>query len=412
MQGILDLTSTEGRKYFERATRQFMGEEPYNAKPEGLYGFAKNLENHARKYGWVREYTGIFWIPHDIENPEEEPYINLITNYGEVTLETLTEWERTYLSSETREAQDSVQAYYAIRQSLSEEGLKKVNIYENEYIIDGIPSGPLFWKVLLRESHLDTNATALSIRASLGTSALESYIVKVSYDITKFNQYVLTLLEALQARGETTHDLLSNLLTTYTTVKDEAFRTYILNRKSDYEDGTRDFTHAQLMVLAENKYKNLVLNGTWSHESYEDKLIALQAEQEKTNKALERIKCKKGSEDKQAGKGRESKKGRTEDLPDWMFKEPPADKLKEPREYNGKPWYYCSKKTGGRCEPGQYRRHKPSDCKGQAKKTKGHASNKDKPNKKKTKEEKKRIKVAQALLGIEDKASGSESDSE
>ena len=60
-------------------------------------------------------------------------------------------------------------------------------------------------------------------------------------------------------------------------------------------------------------------------------------------------------------------------------------KLKEPRTFNGKPWYWCSAKTGGKCEPGKYRRHKPGECKGT---TKGGSGNGPRN---------KKLKVAQAL---------------
>jgi len=46
---------------------------------------------------------------------------------------------------------------------LSETGLRKVNVYESQYKINGTLSGLLFWKIILRESHLDMNVTAMSI---------------------------------------------------------------------------------------------------------------------------------------------------------------------------------------------------------------------------------------------------------
>ena len=51
-----------------------------------------------------------------------------------------------------------------------------------------------------------------------------------------------------------------------------------------------------------------------------------------------------------------------------MKKEPKAEDLHKPREYNGKEWYYCFTKTGGKCN-GVYCHHKPSKCRGTAGKT-------------------------------------------
>jgi hypothetical protein len=45
---------------------------------------------------------------------------------------------------------------------------------------------------------------------------LDVYMGQVGNDIDKFNKYVQNLLEALNARGETTTDLLTNLFKGYT----------------------------------------------------------------------------------------------------------------------------------------------------------------------------------------------------
>ena len=59
--------------------------------------------------------------------------------------------------------------------------------------------------------------------------------------------------------------------------------------------------------------------------------------------------------------------------PDWMFQRPSDENLRKAREWNGTNWHWCSKETGGKCDPPQYRAHKPSQCKGTA----GKKSNKE-----------------------------------
>jgi hypothetical protein len=54
-------------------------------------------------------------------------------------------------------------------------------------------------------------------------------------------------------------------------------------------------------------------------------------------------------------------KARTKlEKPSWFFKEPKEDKIHKPKFWNTRNWYYCSPKTGGKCD-GKYRAHKPSD---------------------------------------------------
>ena len=411
MPGIVDLSNADGRKYWDKTTGAF-NHEPFNADAEGLYGFTADLGYHAQKYGWTEEYEGIFWIPNDVGTPAGD-VTNLLTNYGQVAMGHLREWVETYIDTESREAQDDVQAFFSLRESLSSSALTKLNLYKSEYTVGSIPSGVLFYKVILRESHLDTNATALTIRTQLGSDALTKYLGEVSYDITKFNQHTLLLVESLNARGETSSDLLANLLIAFATVKDEEFHRYVGQKRSEYEDGEKDFTYEQLMTLFENKYKNLVQTERWTLESYEDKFLALQAQQEKANREVEKIKRKKVTwkdGGKNGGKkGDKSKKGKqrdNNDLPAWMKVEPSPDKLFEPREWNGKLWYFCSKKTGGKCDPGCYRRHKPEQCEGLAKKRKAP----EKKVKSDQKSNKKKLKVAKALIAAVESESDSESD--
>ncbi len=106
------------------------------------------------------------------------------------------------------------------------------------------------------------------------------------------------------------------------------------------------------MVMLENKFKNLVQSKRWSHESYEDKFLALQAKQERMNKAFEKLKRKKEKNGSDAGAGCKTATGKRRGdgkgdgksrrgaaLPDWMSVKPPANKMKEPNEYNGKAWH-------------------------------------------------------------------------
>lgn len=76
--------------------------------------------------------------------------------------------------------------------------------------------------------------------------------------------------------------------------------------------------------------------------------------------------------------------------PSWFYKKPKA--MLKPKMWNDKPWYYCSKKTGGKYD-GQYRHHKPADCEGRAHKLEPKDKAK-KPEEKANKEQK--LKLAKA----------------
>ena len=51
--------------------------------------------------------------------------------------------------------------------SLSTSGYAKVSLFESEYTVGDVPDRILFLRVIIRESHLDTNATSTRIREAL-----------------------------------------------------------------------------------------------------------------------------------------------------------------------------------------------------------------------------------------------------
>jgi hypothetical protein len=79
---------------------------------------------------------------------------------------------------------------------------------------------------------------------------------------------------------------------------------------------------------------------------------------------------KKDSSYKKDDKPYSSKKSPQEgrksvEKPSWFTKEPSPEDLDKPKTWNGKTWWYCSPKMGGKCA-GAYRVHKPSQCEGKA----------------------------------------------
>lgn len=413
--GLLDMTSPSAKKLFDRTTKPFQGDEPFNADAKGLYGFIQNLKFHALKYGWM-EPKGLMWIPKEVNTPSiyTDGWTNLIESYGQVTLEHIRTYQETYLTSQNRMRQDDAQLFFALRNSLTEQAKNRLNLYKDQYTVNKYPSGLLFFKVIVRESHIDTNATSMSIRNKLGE--LPQYMADIQYDIKAFNEYVLELLEALHARGETTNDLLSNLYKTYCTVKDDEFAKYMKDKKSAFEEGSFRPNIYGLMEYAKNKYERLMEDKEWSILSKNDMIIALQAQQETTTKEIKNL--RRGKETGPAkekyipkaahGGGGGGGTKTTMGLPSWMTVEPPAEDLKKSRKHNNKDWWWCSKKTGGKCEPGRYRIHKPNQCKGTA--GSGASAKRSTQQGKKEQQHKKKLKISSALMATMGKGEGNDSD--
>jgi hypothetical protein len=77
-------------------------------------------------------------------------------------------------------------------------------------------------------------------------------------NVEKFNAYVKEQLETLAAGGETTNDLITNLLKGYSKAKDKTFREWIRLNKLAYKDGTFciDPNAKDFMNLAKKHYQD------------------------------------------------------------------------------------------------------------------------------------------------------------
>ena len=381
-RGVLDYSIKAGYYHYKGATEK-LEEELYDCTPEGFYQFIKSLKKRAESYGWT-EINGVFMVAPD-NNPGTRA-INVLEDYGRITLERITQHELTYINVQNRMAQDDRMVYECIMNSLSIDGKAKLNIHEAEYHVGRppLPSGLCLFKVLVRESHLDSNATSGMIRTEL--SNLDDYMNTIGNDIVKFNNRVQILLDTLTARGKTTHNLMTNLFKGYAACSDKVFVKYIADRQDEWEDGRVAMTAVQLMQIASNKYKTMKTKEVWEAPSpEEEKLLALEARfQELKKKFANKRKASEtdgnprgGKQAKYSGKQKsENGSKKKKEKPAWIFQKPDEKELKKPREWNGTQWWWCSKETGGKCA-GQYRAHKPCDCKGTARTNKKKGTEKD-----------------------------------
>jgi hypothetical protein len=189
----------------------------------------------------------------------------------------------------------------------------------------------------------------MSIRAQL--SELDKYMEKVNFDIEKFNHHVDTLMERLAARGQTTHDLISNLFRAYKTVKDHEFMRYITQKESDFEEGAINLNAELLMQMAQTRFEVLQDKKLWRAPTDEEqKIVALEAKLKRFERASQ---PRKGNDNKTQGprtkdnrrnatSSKQSKDPRPrKELPAWCHVAP---KPGEPqtKTVDGAEWKYCA----------------------------------------------------------------------
>ena len=391
VQGLLDYTKSEHSKIYKSAIREVC-KEPFECEADGLYQFLKDIQDRADEMGWS---DGILNITLEVTDDNEPVQEKLIDNYGTISLEQVVESELQYINEQGREAQDTFMLYKCLMASLSNSAKKRISLLSEQYRIgdNNLCSGVALLKIIVRESHLDTNATTNQIRTKL--SNLDSYILTVDSDIGKFNQYVKLLVQSLTARNQKTSDLLINLFKGYGAVSDEVFRAWLMRKQDDHEEG-EELTPDELMIAAKNKFDTMVEKGTWNAPTAEEKIVALEAKFNSTMKSLNKKVTFDNSKKQVAKKGADkpsSKKKEGDHPKKWKA---PKQGDKKEVEFKGHTWYWCGKDTGGKCE--KWRAHKPKECKGLATSAAGDKRKRESIGPDKRKSIEKKLKVAKAYI--------------
>ena len=399
---VLDFSDKAHRSIYDKSIAP-LSINSFDCVSTQLVDFMSALSKKAHDFGW---YDRILKIPLTLPETEDTECINLLTNHAQISIELIRAYELSYVKSESRERQDMHCLYTCIMDSLSQEGRLKVLTEKEKYTIprdpddensDSVVSGNLLLKVVLMKSTVDNRSGAYSIRMKL--SDLTGLIAKLGYDIEKFNTQVKQFIEDLSRRGETSDDVIFNVIKAYKEVPVKEFVIFI-NRIKDEADDKADkdqYTPQYVMDKAENKYKILVNEGTWDTGlKHKNELMALKAEINKL-KMRNRIPRKQGN---LKGKQRQTTKKRVD------ITRKPAD-ITKPVKIDGKDWYWCSEETGGKCG-GALRRHKPSECKGMARTGTPGKDSESKKRSKNESEKKKKLKLKAQESILSDNASVSD----
>ena len=151
--GVINFTSKTGTALYKASTQK-LDEELYDCTPDGFFQFMQCLQVRAAKFGWSKPDGGILNIP---VNPRDasSPAKSLLTKYGVIDMETISEHELTYIHKPVRAAQDNRMLYQCLINSLSKQGKEKVTVWSSQYII-----GPhsLLWGAASSSSSLGSHA--------------------------------------------------------------------------------------------------------------------------------------------------------------------------------------------------------------------------------------------------------------
>ena len=310
----------------------------FDGEADNLAVFLASVRDRARRFNWHRLIT----MPIDDGTTR-----NLLTHYGQVSLDNTRAHAVTYVNTPTRDAQDNDMFYYFLSDSLTNEFRTTVLLYADVYTVTNVPVAASLLKQIIILTRVDNPASTMHIREMLIESKRKLILLKGN--ITEFNQWVRKQMGRLHAREQEAVDLLYYLWKAYKAAPDDEFIVYIKELKSQANDGRATYTAEDLMVRAENKYEARLLDeeNTWGKLTDEqEKIVAMTAEINSLKKE------RRGVADKANKTATKEKK--------------PAPKENDNKEDNafvksfeGKKYFWCTNHNNG---AGMWTLHHPKDC--------------------------------------------------
>ena len=260
---------------------------------------------------------------------------NLLTHYGQVSLDNARAHAATYVNTPTRDTQDNDMFYYFLADSLSNEFRTTVLLYADTYMVTNIPVASALLKQIIILTRVDNPASTMRIREMLIESKRKLLLLKGN--ITEFNQWARKQMGRLHAREQEAVDLQYYLWKAYKAAPDDKFVMYIKELKSQADDGRATYMAEDLMVRVENKYEARLLDeeNTWGKPMDEqEKIVAMTAEinslkkerrgaADKSNKTATKDKKPVAKKIKEQKKTKETTKKKSQDKWAWKNKPPP-----------------------------------------------------------------------------------------
>ena len=344
---ILDYTTAGDRKYFGYGTRPLKAD--YDLSTSTLKAFLDAVQTRAHEFAWAN----ILDIPDTLPAAAAIASKDLLTHYGQISLEHLQAVAATYVGQPTRQAQNAMMLALCLKKSLTDAAATRIALKSAQYMVGGQLDGPCLLKAITLQARIDTQYMVSHLREQL--NQLPLLLERNSSDISKFNEGVEDILNSLDARGEAPGpDLGQKLLKAYRTASDTEFVHYIRCKQDEYDEHVGPpalFSDTDLMQFARNKYLQRIDEGTWNKPSGEqEKIIALQAEIKQLKTVSTRwAKTQKEDKDKKTDKPKVEKKG---NKPDWMTTrgDGPAVKTVNEKEYHWCKWHKA------------WTRHEPKEC--------------------------------------------------
>ena len=170
-------TGSTATKLYNKAIAPL--EVKFDGEADNLAVFLASVRDRARRFNWHRLIT----VPIDDGTTR-----NLLTHYGQVSLENTRTHATAYINTPTRDAQDNDMFYYFLSDSLTNDFRATVLLYTDVYTVTNVPVASALLKQIIILTRVDNPASTMHIRETLIESKQKLLLLKG--DITEFNRWV------------------------------------------------------------------------------------------------------------------------------------------------------------------------------------------------------------------------------
>jgi hypothetical protein len=279
----LDYTTTQSIKFYNKGCEKLPGE-AFNGKL--LLTWLVQVQDKARMFTWIP----ILTIKGKL----------LTQQFADLSMDEVRTHAQIYQNKSSREAQNSEMLIHCLKASISRTVYNKVYLQRSKYIIyrdkthEPIEDGVCFLKTIIDNYHSNTRSSTKQIRKQM--AQLNYYMRNVAKgDVSKLCEHTRELSYELNAAGETTNDLLANLIEALKEAPDTNFQRWLGNqvdlwsmRKIDWKEDGSD-----LMEDAETYYLEAINTHKWGKRAHKQEVqYAFEAVESEVETEVEKEKSK------------------------------------------------------------------------------------------------------------------------
>ena len=141
----------------------------FDGEADNLAVFLASTRDHAGRFNW----QWLITVPIDVGTTR-----NLLTHYGQVTLENTRTHAMTYVNTPIRDAQDNDMFYYFLVDSLTNNFCTTILLYADVYTVANVPIASALLKQIIILTRVDNPASAMHIREMLIESKSKLLLLK------------------------------------------------------------------------------------------------------------------------------------------------------------------------------------------------------------------------------------------